>query len=62
MQAAGHFLVGPETPLVLFCPTFVSGLDAEQLQIIMREDQGIVECDCISREIDIASFEEAKRS
>ena len=39
MHAVDHFLVnGSETPLTLFSPAFVSGLDADQLENIAGED------------------------
>lgn len=41
MQGADHFLVnGPKTPLTLFSPTFVSGLNVDQLETKAGEDQG----------------------
>lgn len=40
MQAIDHLLVnGPQTPLSLFSPTFVSGLTSERLEAIAGEDQ-----------------------
>lgn len=40
MQAIDHFLVnGPQTPLSLFAPVFVSSLTAERLEAIAGEDQ-----------------------
>lgn len=40
MQVVDHLLVnGPETPLGLFSPVFVSGLTAERLEAIAGEDQ-----------------------
>ncbi|CAG9987351.1 unnamed protein product [Clonostachys byssicola] len=40
MQAADHFLVtGPNTPLKLFSPQFVSGLASAQLDEVVGEDQ-----------------------
>lgn len=39
MHAVDHFLInGPETPLTLFSPAFVSGLDVDQLESIAGED------------------------
>jgi hypothetical protein len=61
MQAADHFLVnGPRTPLALFCPTFVSGLDAEQLETIAGEDHGTRRMR-LHLKRDIASLEEARK-
>jgi hypothetical protein len=39
MQAVDHFLVnGPETPLTIFAPSFVSSLNADELERIAGED------------------------
>jgi hypothetical protein len=39
VHVVDHFLVnGPETPLTLFSPSFVSGLDVDQLDSIAGED------------------------
>lgn len=39
MQAVDHFLInGPKTPLTLFSPSFVSGLNADELERIAGED------------------------
>jgi hypothetical protein len=39
MHAVDHFLVnGSETPLTLFSPAFVNGLDVDQLESIAGED------------------------
>src|SRR5436190_2420236 len=39
MQAVDHFLInGPKTPLTLFDPSFVSGLNADELERIAGED------------------------
>lgn len=61
MQAADHYLVnGPETPLTLFSPTFVSSLSAEQLETIAGEDPRTRRMRShLKREI--ASLEDAKK-
>ena len=42
MQASNYFLVtGPDAPLKLFNPTFVSRLTAEQLEEIAGEDAAV---------------------
>jgi len=39
MQAVDHFLIsGPETPLTLFSPSFVSSLKGDELERIAGED------------------------
>jgi Dynamin GTPase effector domain len=39
MQAVDHFLInGPQTPLTLFSSSFVSGLNADELERIAGED------------------------
>ena len=39
MQAVDHFLInGPTTPLTLFSPSFVSGLNPDELERIAGED------------------------
>lgn len=61
MQAADHYLInGPETPLTLFSPNFVSSLSAEQLELIAGEEPGTRRK---RRQLkrDIASLEEAKK-
>jgi hypothetical protein len=61
MQATDHYLVnGPKTPLTLFSPTFVSSLNAEQLEIIAGEDQGTRRTRSNIKK-EIASLEEAKK-
>ncbi|KIX04833.1 uncharacterized protein Z518_05704 [Rhinocladiella mackenziei CBS 650.93] len=61
MQAADHFLInGPQTPLALFSPMFVSSLNAEQLEAIAGEDYGSRRTRLhLKREI--ASLEDAKK-
>jgi len=61
MQAGDHYLVnGPETPLTLFSPMFVSRLNSEQLETIAGEDHGTRRTrERLKR--DIASLEEAKK-
>jgi hypothetical protein len=42
MHAIDHFLVlSSETPLTLFSPAFVNGLDVDQLEMIAGEDNSI---------------------
>jgi len=59
-QATSHFLItGPETPLNLFTPTFVSGLTKEELEHIVGEAPRMKrERARLSK--DIASLTEAK--
>ena len=39
MQAADHHLItGPDTPLKVFCPTFVNELTPEQLDTVAGEE------------------------
>ena len=60
MQAADHYLInGPETPLTLFSPNFVSSLKTEQLELIASEDHATRRKRAqLKREI--GSLEEAK--
>lgn len=61
MQAADHYLVsGEETPLTLFSPKFVTSLNAEQLEVIAGEEQGIRRRR-VQLKRDIASLEEARK-
>jgi hypothetical protein len=61
MQAADHHLVnGPETPLSLFSPTFVTVLTPEQLETIAGEDHGTRRTRARLKR-DIASLETAKK-
>ena len=61
MQAGDHFLVnGPETPLALFSPIFVSSLTHEQLETIAGEDQGTKKTRARLKR-DVASLEVAKK-
>lgn len=61
MQATDYHLVnGPETPLTLFSPMFVSSLNPEQLESIAGEDQGTRRTRARLKR-DIASLEEAKK-
>lgn len=42
MQVVDHFLVaGPETPLKLFSPTFITAMSSEQLEDVAGEDQSV---------------------
>lgn len=61
MQTVDNYLVnGPETPLTLFSPTFVSSLTHDQLEAIAGEDQ--VTKGTIARlKKEVASLEEAKK-
>ena len=61
MQATDHYLVnGPQTPLALFSPTFVSSLTHKQLETIAGEDQGTKRTRARLKR-DIANLEAAKK-
>ena len=60
MQAADRYLInGPETPLALFSPNFVSSLNSEQLELIAGEDHATRRKRGQLKR-DIGSLEEAK--